>query len=407
MMNGATTFISRILNDVLCVHEIEEGALKILKKPFHIEAIIRDAMDSTQQSAVSKHCQVTFGDTENDSSTIDSTSPLLMGDQQKLLEVLTSFIENAIRRSDPLTNVTITLTKKFNDVIFPCSRLHKVMNIMSLSSTQSDRTIHVESPPLSPAPATKSLPTITLPHGASYFQSKVRNYSGRNDRSVRRRNNGLAEDITAGMSSNPLGYRESGSLFCHSKSISELRPFNSSLNCTSRSCNVEVCVIDRGDRVSEDDLQVLIQPYRQIRPDLSDEGRGTGLWLVLAQEIIALHGGSILFDSSSEDGNIFGFRIPFIIATSTEQKNADMLRIVNTTSNQLKEAERESCHSSASILIESAKKYLVVDGKKLNSTILFLLFLNDVVILRLLFCIFFSCFDVPFSLFLHMKMHLH
>lgn len=369
MMNGATTFISRILNDVLCVHEIEEGALKISKKPFHIEAIVRDAMASTQQSAMSKHCQVSFGENENDSSTIDSTSPLLMGDQQKLLEVLTSFIENAIRRSDPLTNVTITLTKKFNDVIFPCSRLHKVMNIMSYSSTQSNRSIHVESPPISPAStATKSLPIITLPHGASYFQSKIRNYSGRNnrDRNVRRRNNGLAEDITAGVSSNPLGplgYRESGSIFCHSKSISELRPFNSSLNCTSRSCNVEVCVIDRGDRVSEDDLQVLIQPYRQIRPDLSDEGRGTGLWLVLAQEIIALHGGSILFDSSSEDGNIFGFRIPFVIATSTEQKNADMLRIVNTTSNQLKEAERDSCRSSASILIEPEKKYLVVDGK--------------------------------------------
>ena len=214
------------------------------------------------------------------------------------------------------------------------------------------------------APATKSLPTITLSHGASYFQSKIRHYSGRNNRNVRRRNNGLAEDITAGVSSNPLGSRESGSIFCHSKSISELRPFNSSLNCASRSCNVEVCVIDRGDRVSEDDLQVLIQPYRQIRPDLSDEGRGTGLWLVLAQEIIALHGGSILFDSSSEDGNIFGFRIPFVIATSTEQKNADMLRIMSKTSNQLKEAGRDSCRSSASILIEPEKKFLVVDGKK-------------------------------------------
>ena len=358
MMNGATTFISRILNDVLCVHEIEEGALKITKKPFHVEAIIRDALACVRHSAASKHTQVIFGDGESD-SIFDSTSPLLMGDQQKLLEVLISFIENAIRRSNPLTRISVTLSKKFNDVIFPCSRLHKVMNIMSNSNAHSNGIIDVENPPEGPVSATKSLPTIALPHGASYFQSKFRNYSDQ----VKGRNNGLAEDVTTGVATNLLGFRKPRSLFCQSRSTSETRPHTTSLNCTSRSCNVEVCVTDRGERVSKDDLQVLIKPYRQIRPDLSDEGRGTGLWLVLAQEIIALHGGSILFDSSSEDGNSFGFRIPFIIATSTEQKNADMLRIVNSASNQLKDADGDSCCHSASLPIQPDKKYLVVDGK--------------------------------------------
>jgi signal transduction histidine kinase len=357
MMNGATTFISRILNDVLCVHEIEEGALKITKKPFHIEAIIRDAMAGTQQSAIYKHTQVVFGDGEGN-STIESTSPLLMGDQQKLLDVLTSFIENAIRRSDPLSQVTITLSKKFNDVIFPCSRLRKVMNIMSHSF--SDRS-GIDRSSEESRPVTRSLPPVALPHGASYFRAQNDNIL----RHFRTRNEGHVDDDAAGAASNPLGGRDLGLFLFPNNSVSEPRPLNSSYNCTSRSCNVEVLVIDRGERVSEDDLQGLIQPYRQIRPDLSDEGRGTGLWLVLAQEIIALHGGSVLFDSSSEEGNTFGFRVPFGIATPAEQTDADISHILNSSINQVNTADKDSSrsYSITSRQTERERKYLIVDGK--------------------------------------------
>ena len=356
MMNGATTFISRILNDVLCVHEIEEGALKITKKPFHVEAIIRDAMAGTQQSATVKHTQVVFGDGESN-STIDSTSPLLMGDQQKLLDVLTSFIENAIKRSNPLSRVTITLSKKFNDVIFPCSRLRKVMNIMSHSFSERSGMDRSSEGSRSVA---RSLPPVALPRGPSYFRAHNDNIL----RHFRERNEGHVDDDVAG-ASNPLGGRDHGLFLCPNSSVREPRPINASFNSAIRSCNVEVLVIDRGERVSEDDLQGLIQPYRQIRPDLSDEGRGTGLWLVLAQEILALHGGSVLFDSSSEGGNTFGFRVPFGIATPAEQRDADISHILNGSINQVNTADNESSKSNSitSRHTERERKYLIVDGK--------------------------------------------
>lgn len=403
MMNGATTFISRILNDVLCVHEIEEGALKITKKPFHIEAIIRDAMAGTLQSAVSKHTQVVFGDGESN-STIDLTSPLLMGDQQKLLDVLTSFIENAIRRSNPLSQVTIRLSKKFNDVIFPCSRLRKVMNIMSNSF--SDRS-GIDRSSEGQRSVTRSLPPIELPRGASYFRAHNDNIRTPS----RARNEGLdhVDDDAAGAASNPLGRRDQGLFARPNKSTSQPRHINSNFKCTSRSCNVEVLVIDRGERVSEDDLQGLIKPYKQIRPDLSDEGRGTGLWLVLAQEIIALHGGSVLFDSSSEEGNTFGFRVPFCIATPDEQKDADILHIVNSSINQVNNADK-SCNSNSipSRQSERERKYLLVDGKRKSLHSSVLTFVTPFIISQLTLCesiIFIASIHSDFLLATHFYFH--
>ena len=161
--------------------------------------------------------------------------------------------------------------------------------------------------------------------------------------------------------------------------------------------------------MSEDDLQGLIKPYKQIRPDLSDEGRGTGLWLVLAQEIIALHGGSVLFDSSSEEGNTFGFRVPFCIATPDEQKDADILHIVNSSINQVNNADK-SCNSNSipSRQSERERKYLLVDGKRKSLHSSVLTFVTPFIISQLTLCesiIFIASIHSDFLLATHFYFH--
>ena len=47
-------------------------------------------------------------------------------------------------------------------------------------------------------------------------------------------------------------------------------------------------------------------------------GRGSGLGLVLAKEIIALHGGSVIVESEEGSGSVFGFCIPFELASAAE-----------------------------------------------------------------------------------------
>lgn len=55
-------------------------------------------------------------------------------------------------------------------------------------------------------------------------------------------------------------------------------------------------------------------------------GRGSGLGLVLAKEIISMHGGSVIVESEEGMGSAFGFRIPFELATSIPE-----IRHVETT----------------------------------------------------------------------------
>ena len=52
-------------------------------------------------------------------------------------------------------------------------------------------------------------------------------------------------------------------------------------------------------------------------------GRGSGLGLVLAKEIILMHGGRVVVESEEGSGSSFGFCIPFEIAGSNSEKEKD------------------------------------------------------------------------------------
>ena len=62
-------------------------------------------------------------------------------------------------------------------------------------------------------------------------------------------------------------------------------------------CDVKVMVKDNGVGISKADQAHLFQPYSQVNADVLQGGKGSGLGLLLAKEIIALHGGTVVVEN--------------------------------------------------------------------------------------------------------------
>lgn len=363
MMNGATSFINKTLNDVLIVHEIEEGALKITKKAFHIEVVVGDAMRACKSLLV-KDVRLVLDNTDC-SSFNSGDCPLLMGDRIRLQNVIISFIENAIKLSSPHDVVTVKITKKYSDIYFPSSRVNRVMNIITNSTSSTpNRKICTESPVETHRAAAKS-PMVD--DGLD---------EGRKDTDAKTEDGVSPIGCLKGLSHTRTGPPP---IPPRDDQVEEPRPhYRSPTSVATRLCEVQVTVTDTGEGISKEDLEGLLRPYSQIRPDHFEQGRGTGLWLVLAKETISLHHGEVIVDSVMGKGSTFGFSIPFDIATRAQERTADLLQMVNATSDRLLETthghsadgthdrpplEKEHEPEETTRPAEFTRKYLVVDGE--------------------------------------------
>lgn len=111
---------------------------------------------------------------------------------------------------------------------------------------------------------------------------------------------------------------ELGKYYCAIFRSLPILPFES-LNFTHAGTirEITIKISDNGRRISQKDMDGMLSPYSQIRPDEAqlEQGRDTGLWLVIAREVIVLHGGLLIAECDPEcEGNIFGFTIPFQLA---------------------------------------------------------------------------------------------
>lgn len=67
---------------------------------------------------------------------------------------------------------------------------------------------------------------------------------------------------------------------------------------------VEVRIEDSGQGIAEEDTEKLFMPF------YSTKENGTGLGLVLAQQIVKVHGGQIRFDSKMDVGTVVSVLLP-------------------------------------------------------------------------------------------------
>jgi len=71
---------------------------------------------------------------------------------------------------------------------------------------------------------------------------------------------------------------------------------------------VRVTVTDEGPSIKNEDLDDLFQPFNKIGSDSTE--KGTGLGLAIAKKMVALHGGTLTFKSSKNQGASFSFELP-------------------------------------------------------------------------------------------------
>jgi signal transduction histidine kinase len=75
---------------------------------------------------------------------------------------------------------------------------------------------------------------------------------------------------------------------------------------------IEISVADTGIGIKEEDMPRLFQPFQQLESPYTKKYNGTGLGLVLAQELIKLHNGRLWVESEIGKGSKFTFVIPAV-----------------------------------------------------------------------------------------------
>jgi len=74
---------------------------------------------------------------------------------------------------------------------------------------------------------------------------------------------------------------------------------------------VLIGIIDTGDGIPPDKLDVLFERFRQVDDNLTRRQMGTGLGLAISKELVELHGGSIWAESEMGRGADFRFTLPY------------------------------------------------------------------------------------------------
>ncbi|MGY6530951.1 MAG: sensor histidine kinase [Cyanobacterium sp.] len=73
---------------------------------------------------------------------------------------------------------------------------------------------------------------------------------------------------------------------------------------------IKFSVIDTGMGIKPEDYHKLFKPFSQIKTHVHDLEKGTGLGLVISQELAKLHGGNITFTSKVDEGSCFTLSLP-------------------------------------------------------------------------------------------------
>lgn len=103
MIREATTFMGETLNDVLAIQKIEEGALKLIFKPFMIEDLLMISIEPFVELAAAK--QITI------KKKVQEKIPMyVVGDKYRLKHVVSNVISNAIKFGKHNTPVSIEVS---------------------------------------------------------------------------------------------------------------------------------------------------------------------------------------------------------------------------------------------------------------------------------------------------------
>lgn len=98
--------MNRLIKDLTDASRIDTGELSIEPEPMPIDTVISDTITTIQAVADKKNISINLN--------MHSASPIVYGDQERLVQVLTNLMSNACKYSPEDSNITVTMTNGGN-----------------------------------------------------------------------------------------------------------------------------------------------------------------------------------------------------------------------------------------------------------------------------------------------------
>lgn len=109
-MSTIVTNVSRMMDlikDLTDISRIDTGQLHVNLEPLPFANVVSDTITSVQSLADSKQISIHLD--------MPTNLPLVMGDHQRLVQVLTNLLSNACKYSPPNTDVQVSIERSFNE----------------------------------------------------------------------------------------------------------------------------------------------------------------------------------------------------------------------------------------------------------------------------------------------------
>lgn len=104
--NGTTGRLVTMINNLLDIEKLEAGMLKFDMKPVSLSKVIEQSVDSVRGMAMQQYLTIE----------VPAVDEVVWGDSERLTEVVTNLISNAIKYSPKAGKITITTTKHESSV---------------------------------------------------------------------------------------------------------------------------------------------------------------------------------------------------------------------------------------------------------------------------------------------------
>ena len=358
MMTGASQFMSDTLNTVLSISKVEEGAMELSFAPFVLKDLVTKVGMVLKGQLDAKN--ITLAITSPD-ATLD-TVQYATGDGFRLEHVLANFLSNAIKFSPQNSTITIVVgTDKEKDEARAAAQCEAEAAEERRKADEADqqsvftarvakagsnflRTSYRRLSVRSSTGSTNKGGQGQSPVSVSNLGAQTKRNSASASRAPRG-GSGSASAAAAskrnsaapgeGPSLGPHGSLDISAVPKKSGSIEKLMPAGAKTSGSEAKLLpplpahligrdpkeirwIEILVCDQGVGIPPEKQAKLFQAFSQIDAQALQQGQGSGLGLVFAQQIIELHGGKVVFRSEVGKGSVFGFCIPFRVMTAEE-----------------------------------------------------------------------------------------
>ena len=291
MMSAASTLISDTVEDVFALQKIEEGSMELTKSRFTVADLISGSIQIVKPFADSKLINISVSD-------VGKPNRGYLGDHTRLENVLVNLLLQSIKYCPVGSQIEIKLVEQDYALVphhFTNTRVVAPTSVLPSTTKMAER---------------KQSFSEVIPNAINAIANAVGGGDKKNH-AVKKLNASNMMRVAA----------------AHTRSD----PYDDT---KKRMCEVTLRVEDQGaPLLPQQDHAGLLKTRTYLQLEALQEGRGTGVGMVLAKEIILLTGGRFIAESVNTGpmpGNRFGFTIPFELAPNDGETSLHIIPITDS-----------------------------------------------------------------------------